>query len=95
MLTVYKLCPDHTVDFAAEELKKYLRMLMPEKGDIAISYDPKATEGFRLGLLRILTCLLQERTESLMTNTTSKRMQRAVILPVPIPGACCSVCTVT
>lgn len=51
MLTIHKLRADHTVDFAAEELKKYLRMLMPEKGDVAISYDPKATEGFRLGLL--------------------------------------------
>ena len=25
-------------------------MMMPECGDIAISYEPNATEGFRLGL---------------------------------------------
>ena len=51
MLTIQKLRADHVIDFAAEELKKYLRMMMPEVGEIAIAYDPKATEGFRLGLL--------------------------------------------
>ena len=51
MLTIYKLQADHTIDFAAEELKKYLRMMMPETGDILIRYAPAATEGFRLGLL--------------------------------------------
>ncbi|MBR2309876.1 MAG: DUF4838 domain-containing protein [Oscillospiraceae bacterium] len=51
MLTIYKLRPDHTIDFAAEELKKYLRMMMPETGDILISYDPNAKDGFRLGFL--------------------------------------------
>ena len=36
----FKICKltDHAVvDFAAAELKKYLRMMMPECGDIAIS----------------------------------------------------------
>lgn len=51
MLTIYKLRADHVIDFAAEELKKYLRMMMPRCGEIAISYDPAATDGFRLGLL--------------------------------------------
>ena len=51
MLKIYKLRADHTIDFAAEELKKYMRMMMPETGDILISYDPKAADGFRLGLL--------------------------------------------
>lgn len=51
MLTINKLRAEHTVDFAAEELKKYLRMMMPDSGEIYICYDPKATEGFRLGLL--------------------------------------------
>ena len=51
MLKIYKLQADHTIDFAAEELKKYMRMMMPETGDIIIAYDPAATEGFRLGLL--------------------------------------------
>ena len=51
MLTIYKLQADHTVDFAAEELKKYLRMMMPQEKVVTISYAPEATEGFRLGLL--------------------------------------------
>ena len=50
-MLICKKCSDHTIDFAAEELKKYLRMMMPEKGDIAITLDPAAREGFRLGLL--------------------------------------------
>ena len=51
MFTIYKLRADHVIDFAAEELKKYLRMMMPEGGDVTIAYAPEATEGFRLGLL--------------------------------------------
>ena len=51
MLTIYKLRADHVVDFAAEELKKYLRMMMPRCGEIDIAYDPTAKEGFRLGLM--------------------------------------------
>ena len=51
MFVIYKLRADHVVDFAAEELKKYLRMMMPRCGEIDICYDPAATEGFRLGLM--------------------------------------------
>ena len=51
MLKIWKLRSEEAIDFAAQELKKYLRMMMPRCGDIAIGYDPKATEGFRLGLL--------------------------------------------
>ncbi len=51
MFKIKKLRADHVLDFAAEELKKYLRMMMPEGGDAEISYEPQATEGFRLGLL--------------------------------------------
>jgi len=50
MLIFKKIC-NHTIDFAAEELKKYLRMMMPEKGDIAIELKRDASHGFRLGLL--------------------------------------------
>jgi len=42
---------DHVIDFAAEELKKYLRMMMPRCGEIEIIYEPCAKDGFRLGLL--------------------------------------------
>ena len=51
MLTINKICTSSPVDYAAEELKKYLRMMRPECGDIKISYDPSAKEGFRLGLM--------------------------------------------
>ena len=51
MLQIKKIRADHVIDFAAEELKKYLRMMMPQCGDISISYEPNAAEGFRLGLL--------------------------------------------
>ncbi len=52
MYQIHKLRADCTLDFAAEELKKYLRMMMPDCGEIPISYDPKATSGFRLGLFQ-------------------------------------------
>ena len=54
MLKIWKLRSEEAIDFAAQELKKYLRMMMPRCGDIAIGYDPGATEGFRLGLLEDL-----------------------------------------
>ena len=52
MLSINKLISNSTVDYAAEELKKYLRMMNPEGGNIAIAYDPAATGGFRLGLMQ-------------------------------------------
>ena len=51
MLKIYKIRAHHVIDFAAEELKKYLRMMMPESGSFAITYAPDAKDGFRLGLL--------------------------------------------
>ena len=51
MLIINKLRADHVIDHAAEELKKYLRMMMPEAGEVEICYAPDATDGFRLGLL--------------------------------------------
>jgi len=51
MFIIQKMRADHVIDFAAEELKKYLRMMMPEVGEIGISYAPDAKDGFRLGLL--------------------------------------------
>ena len=51
MYIINKITSNHTVDFSAEELKKYLRMMMPECGDIAINYAPEAKDGFRLGLM--------------------------------------------
>ena len=51
MLKIWKLRSEEAIDFAAQELKKYLRMMMPRCGDIAIGFDPQAEGGFRLGLL--------------------------------------------
>ena len=51
MLQIKKMRADHVLDFAAEELKKYLRMMMPRCGEIDIFLEPGATDGFRLGLL--------------------------------------------
>ena len=48
--TIHKITENLVVDFAAEELKKYLRMMMPLCGEITIDSDPKA-EGFKLGLM--------------------------------------------
>lgn len=33
MLTIKTIRADHVIDFAAQELKKYLCMMMPEGGD--------------------------------------------------------------
>jgi len=49
---IFKITSDHVVDSAAEELKKYLRMMMPRCGEIDIIYDPDATDGFRLGRMQ-------------------------------------------
>ena len=51
MYKINKITSNPVVDFAAEELKKYLRMMMPRCGEIEIVYDPEAEDGFRLGLM--------------------------------------------
>ena len=52
MLKIFKIDASPVIDFAAEELKKYLRMMMPMDGEITIEYKPDAKEGFRLGLMQ-------------------------------------------
>lgn len=51
MISINKLVSNVAVDFAAVELKKYLRMMMPDGGRYEIRYDPQAREGYRLGLM--------------------------------------------
>ena len=51
MYKIKKINSSPVLDYAAEELKKYLRMMMPRCGEITIERDPYATEGFRLGLM--------------------------------------------
>jgi len=49
--TIYKIRSESPIDFAAEELRKYLRMMMPDAGDCKVKFDPAAADGFRLGLM--------------------------------------------
>ena len=51
MLKIYKIIDHPTIGYAAEELKKYLRMMMPEGGDIEITLNPFDEDGFKLGLM--------------------------------------------
>ena len=51
MFKIYKTRDDQTINFAADELKKYLWTMMPTSGNTPISLSPTATDGFRLGLL--------------------------------------------
>ncbi len=54
MFYINKITSGETIDYAAGELKKYLRMMMPEGGDVIINYAPEAKDGFRLGLMQDL-----------------------------------------
>ena len=51
MYQIFKITPNTVVDFAAEELKKYLRRIRPEAGNIRIGYEKDRHEGIRLGLM--------------------------------------------
>ena len=55
MLFIHKIASHETVDFAASELKKYLRMMMPSLDDVRIDADREARDGFRLGLMQDLS----------------------------------------
>lgn len=54
MYRIHINTPDTTLTFAAEELKKYLRMMMPEAGEITVDYDTNAADGFHLDLMQHL-----------------------------------------
>ena len=43
--SINKISLHSPVDYAAEELKKYLRMMMPECSEIKIKYPPDADDG--------------------------------------------------
>jgi len=51
LIMIRKMRDDQTIGFAADELKKYLWTMMPKAAVPVIRLDPKATDGFRLGLL--------------------------------------------
>ena len=53
MFEIRKRTQNPVIDFAAEELKKYLRMMMPDCGEIAITYTKNpANNVFCLGLMQ-------------------------------------------
>lgn len=54
MIPISKITLNSTVDFAAEELKKYLRMMMPDGDNFEIGYDTTDEHGFRIGLMQDL-----------------------------------------
>ena len=51
MISVFYTDAHSTVVFAAQELKRYLRMMMPEAGEIPVAYDPAAKSGIRVGVM--------------------------------------------
>lgn len=51
MLYINKINSHSAIDHAAEELRKYLLMMMPEGDAVFTRYSPEAKEGFRLGLM--------------------------------------------
>ena len=51
MLYINKINLHSAIDHAAEELRKYLLMMMPEGDAVFTRYSPEAKEGFRLGLM--------------------------------------------
>ena len=55
MYKISTLTKSSPVDLAALELKKYLRMMMPECGDVSVAYGKDASDGFRLGLMQELS----------------------------------------
>lgn len=54
MYAIHINFPDQTLTFAAQELKRYLRMMMPQAGEILIDYDANAEGGFHLDLMQNL-----------------------------------------
>ena len=51
MFNIYKISYGSPIDYAAEELKKYLKMMMPDGGNFNVYYNESATNGYRLGLM--------------------------------------------
>lgn len=39
MFNIYKITHVSPIDYAAEELRKYLKMMMPDGGDFDVFYD--------------------------------------------------------
>ncbi len=63
MFKIFKYTNHPTVDFAAEELKRYLRMMMPRCGEIEICTDERDGDGFVLALCADIGIDLPETSE--------------------------------
>ncbi len=68
MYQIKKMRSHHVIDFAAEELKKYLRMMMPEAGDVEILYEPGAKDGFRLGFAEDFGLAFEEAEDPVLDD---------------------------
>ena len=95
MLKIYKLSLSEPIDFAAAELKKYLRMMMPGCGEIDIAYNPKATSGFRLGLLEEFGLPNEAEDPAMDDIVHIDPTEQGGILAGSNPAACCLPCTVS
>ena len=93
MFVIKMMRMEHTLSFAAEELKKYLRMMMPQAGEIEITLEPGAKDGFRLGLLEDFDIPFEGKDTFWKMLSTSTPTNVAVFLPALIPEACCLRCT--
>ena len=51
MINIYKVSCGSPIDYAAEELRKYLKMMMPDEGNIKIVCNENGKDGYRLGLM--------------------------------------------
>ena len=68
MLFIHKITEHETVDYAASELKKYLRMMMPDVRDIRIDGDKNAKGGFRLGLMEDFSLDTSDATDKVLDD---------------------------
>ena len=67
---IYKATDCATVDYAAEELKKYLRMMMPECGNVEIkrAFGGIPTDGFVLGIMSDLGISTEEASDLVLDD---------------------------
>ena len=91
-MKIFKVSSGSAIDFAAEELKKYLRMMMPEENDIPVAFNPLATDGFRLGLSPISELPVRLRTKNLTIFSMLTATSQAVLSRELMREACCLRC---
>ena len=77
MYKINKITSNPTVDYAAEELKKYLRMMMPRCGEIEIAYAPDAKDGFRLGVMADFSLDTSEAKDTYLDDIDTVGHQKA------------------